>query len=197
MSRNTFEIYTEEELIRRMVDESQIIDYIYQKHKKYCINFMQRMSKIDQDSLLDIYQDAVIVLFEKAKSGTFSLTCSIQTYLNSICRNQVLVRLKKYSRHPIESITERDYKNNINDWFENDDSVNESRVIVIRKALTELKLNGNCYEILVRFFYNNQSMDKIAFELGYSNADNVKNQKYRCQERLKKRVFNLINKNTE
>ena len=53
---------------------------------------------------------------------------------------------------------------------------------------------GKCYEILRRFFYENQKMDKIAFDLNYTNADNAKNQKARCQKNLKELVFEMIQK---
>ena len=38
------------------------------------------------DDALDIFQEAMIVLFQKAKSSSFTLSCQLQTYLYSICR---------------------------------------------------------------------------------------------------------------
>ena len=38
------------------------------------------------DDARDIFQEAMIVLYENAKNESFVLTCQIKTYLYSICR---------------------------------------------------------------------------------------------------------------
>lgn len=150
----------------------------------------------DSDEIKDIFQDALIVFYENINKPGFSLTCSMQTYLNSICRNQVLVRLAGKRRHPKTSIEDNEkYLGNITDWFDDSNLVNNERVELLKKILAEMKENASkCYDILVRFFYQNQTMDKIALALGYTNADNAKNQKYRCQEKLKAEMFSKIRK---
>jgi hypothetical protein len=88
-----------------------------------------------------------------------------------------------------------DYDERIDDWYEVDESEKTEKVQATVKALEKLKdLGGKCYDILRRFFYDNQTMDKIAYELGYTNADNVKNQKARCQKKLKEIVLDLLTK---
>ena len=164
----------------------------YQYHREYCMNFMKSKYH-DHEEIQDIFQDALLVLNEKAQVSEFKLSCSIQTYLNSICFNQVLVRLKKAGRFVPNSDVSEDYSPSISDWFENHESVNHDRVKVIHDVLLEWK-NGSskCYEILVRFFYKRQTMSQIAYELGYTNADNSKNQKARCQQKLKVEVFKRL-----
>jgi RNA polymerase sigma factor (sigma-70 family) len=147
---------------------------------------MRKMNN-DFDLLKDIYQDAVIVLYEKSKDPDFKLTCSIQTYINSICRNQLLNKYKENSRF-ISKVD--DFDPNVNDWFEEFDEEKETRLSSIESALEILKEKGEkCFEILKRFFYQKQSMDEIAVELNYTNGDNVKNQKSRCQKKLKEIVL--------
>ena len=66
----------------------------------------------------------------------------------------------------------------------------EERISVLEKALDRLKENGEkCFEILKRFFYQKESMEDIAGAMGYTNGDNVKNQKARCQKKLKELVL--------
>ena len=43
----------------------------------------------------DIFQEAMITLYEKAKSDSFVLTCQIKTYVYSVCRR---LWLNVYSR---------------------------------------------------------------------------------------------------
>jgi len=163
-----------------------LLSTIYQRHKAYCIRFMQSLYH-DQDEIKDIYQDAVITFYEKVQQPGFVLTCSIATYLSAICRNQVLKRISFSGRHPVSHVDPNGelIKNSI-DPADPGEEIKNERVKALTAILKEMKMgSGNCYEILARYYYRGQSMDKIATDLHYTNADNVKNQKYRCQEKLK------------
>jgi RNA polymerase sigma factor (sigma-70 family) len=172
----------QEKLSRIQLDES-LFTSIYEEHRQYSLNFMRKINS-DEDLILDIYQDAIIVLYEKSKKQDFVLTCSIQTYLNSICRNQLL---KKYRDSSIFLTAADEFLPDITDWHDDEnEKINEDQVSALQKALNKLKtVSSKCYDILHRFFYCKQSMSEIAESLGYTNADNVKNQKARCQKKLK------------
>lgn len=187
--------FSDNELVAMLKDSSDALTFIYEKHRDYCLKFMNSMFD-DRDEIKDIYQDAVIVFYEKAVSPEFNLTCSIQTYLNSICRNQVLVRLAKMKKNFTASMMGNEgFLENLTDWFDDTHLVSNDRVSVLKGILSEMKESASkCYEILVRFFYQNQSMEKISQALGYTNADNAKNQKYRCQEKLKAEMFKQLRK---
>jgi RNA polymerase sigma factor (sigma-70 family) len=185
------EFPNDNEIINLLKESSENLDIVYEKHKDYCMNFMKGINNNDELNQ-DIYHEALIFFYEKITKPDFVLTCSIQTYLNSICRNHILVRFKKNSKHSEYS---EDYDERIEDCFEEDTSVKDEKVQATIKGLEQLKeLGGKCYEIIRKFFYDNHSMDKIAYDLGYTNADNAKNQKARCQKKLKEMVFELINK---
>lgn len=188
-------IYTDSELVNLLREDSQVLSIVYRRHKEYCLNFMKFMYN-DHDEIKDIFQDAVIVLYENICKPEFSLTCSMQTYLNSICRNQILKRISNAKRYPHKkSESDNEFIETITDWFEDLEDENAERVNILKIVLAEMKeISSKCYDILVRYFYQNQSMDKIAYELEYTNADNAKNQKYRCQEKLKAEVFKRIRK---
>ena len=46
-----------------------------------------------------------------------------------------------------------------------------------------------CKSLLEAFYMQKRSMQEIASSFGYTNADNAKNQKYKCLMRLKKLFF--------
>jgi len=171
-----------EKLFKLRCDESYFTR-VYNEHKGYTMRFLHKMND-DVDLMSDLYQDAMILLYQKSKDPNFVLTCTIQTYINSVCRNQLLNRFKHNSRFINKG---DDFDPEVTDWHE--DSLSdekENRLNAIEKALEELKETGEkCYEIIKRFFYEKKSMDEIAQELGYTNGDNVKNQKSRCQKKLK------------
>ena len=187
------------EILEQLRVDSEALSIVYKKHKKYCINFMKNMYN-DYDAIQDIYQDAVIVLYENAQKPDFKLNCSIQTYLNSICRNQILKRINFDNRYHVKK-TEDDndehevFIESINDWFEEVKGVNEGRVNVMKNILEEMKdIGSKCYEMLVMFFYQSKTMEAIAQAMNYTNADNAKNQKHRCQEKFKTEVFKRLPK---
>ncbi len=182
---------SDKEIIALLKESSNNLDILYEKHHDYCINFMKKIS-YHEDLNKDIFHDTLIVFYEKVVKGNFEMTCSVQTYLNSICRNQILVRLKKSDKHSQYS---EEFDERIDDWYEADESEDKERTQAIVTSLEKLKdFGGKCYEILRRYFYENKSMEKIAYELEYSNADNAKNQKARCQKKLKEFVFEILNK---
>ncbi len=183
---------SDSELIELILESSSNIDILYLKHKNYCLNFMRKMNN-DSDLIQDIYHDAIITLYEKIISGNFVLSASIQTYLNSICRNQLLNRNKKNAMHVVHN---DDYDESIKDWIDDEiENINDNKLSATINALEKIKgLGGKCYEILKRFYYENHSMDKIAKDLEYTNADNVKNQKSRCFKKLNQEAFEIFNK---
>lgn len=187
--------YTDQELISLLKEDSEALSIVYKRHKSYCINFMKSMYN-DYDEIKDIFQDAVIVFYENLNTDGFTLTCSMQTYLNSICRNQILKRINFSKRYDVKTADDKsEFLENITDWFDDGMEVNNERVNVMKDILKDMKeTSSKCYDILVRFFYQNQTMDKIAADLDYTNADNAKNQKYRCQEKLKTEVFKRLQK---
>ena len=177
-----------EKLFKLRTDESYFTR-VYNEHKGYTMRFLRKMND-DAELLSDLYQDAMIVLHQKVKDPAFDLSCSIQTYVNSICRNQLLNKFKEKSRFIVKDKV-GEFDSDITDWFEDEfEDEKENRLNTLEKALEHLKENGEkCYEILKRFFYQRQSMDEIAVEMKYTNGDNVKNQKSRCQKKLKELVL--------
>lgn len=171
--------------IERLRNDRQYLGQVYLDHKDYCLRFMRRMTS-DSDvlnALEDVYQDAIIALYENALKEGFSLNCSLQTYLNSVCRNQLLSRFRTRIS-PMGNM--EDFLPEIDDELIEIKIKDEERFNAIEKAIEVFKVNSvKCYEILRRFFYHRQRMEQIAQELGYTNAANAKNQKAKCQKRLK------------
>ena len=54
------------------------------------------------DDAKDVFQEAMIVLYEKTRSGNFELNCQIRTYLYSVCRRLWLKRLQQAKRDNFE-----------------------------------------------------------------------------------------------
>jgi RNA polymerase sigma factor (sigma-70 family) len=134
------------------------------------------------DDARDIFQEAMIVLYEKVRSGSFELNCQLKTYLYSVCRRLWLKRLSQLQRSvgevenlqdtvPVEEEMERHEQRN-QDFQLMEQSLNN--------------LGEPCRSLLKAYYLETKSMVEIAADFGYTNADNAKNQKYKCLMRLKK-----------
>jgi hypothetical protein len=59
-------------------------------------------------------------------------------------------------------------------------------------SMMERAMNGlgePCKSLLQAFYMDKKNMQDIAASFGYTNAENAKNQKYKCMVRLKKLFF--------
>jgi len=59
-----------------------------------------------------------------------------------------------------------------------------------------MSLGEPCKSLIEAYYLQKRNMTEIAGSFGYTNADNAKNQKYKCLMRLKK-LFFAQNKNRE
>lgn len=139
----------------------------------------------DADDAKDIYQEAIIILYNKVKNGDFELSSKLKTYIYSVCRRLWLKRLSQLNR----------YGGDIKDFEEylsvdDETEKNNERDIQFNRMGDALKLLGEpCKTIIEDFYINNRSMKEICEDFGYTNADNAKTQKYKCLQRLKKLFF--------
>lgn len=193
---------SDQELLKKIKENSDNLGYVYKNCKSNSIRFMKKMtSKMNEYELEDVFQDAVIVLYEKITKGNFELTCSFQTYINTVCRNQLLTTLKKTeikvdfieNNEDDDDNSELSYLN-ITDSLDVIDNTNEPYFQAIEKALLKIKeAGGHCYELLTLFWYHKKSMNELTEVFGYSNEANTKVQKSKCQKRLEKLAFNELN----
>jgi len=133
----------------------------------------------------DIFQEAMIVLLEKARSGNFELNCQIKTYVYSVCRRIWLKRLQQYNRYSneVESmIGTVPVEDDVEEYEKRD-----QEFAMMEKAIGSL--GEPCKGLIEAFYIQKRNMQDIANQFGYTNADNAKNQKYKCLMRLKKLFF--------
>lgn len=141
----------------------------------------------------DIFQEAMIVLYEKARSGTFELSCQIKTYVYSVSRRLWLKRLQQASRYTGD-ISGTDGIVPVEDDIE-EHSRRDAEFDMMEKAIQSL--GEPCKSLLEAFYLQKKNMQEIAAGFGYTNAENAKTQKYKCLMRLKKIFFSHYKNGTE
>jgi RNA polymerase sigma factor (sigma-70 family) len=139
----------------------------------------------DEDDAKDVYQEAIIVLYNKVKSGSFELSSKLKTYIYSVSRR---IWLKKLAQHSKKTSNIADFEDVL--IVEEDMEQHEQKDMQFDKMKEALESLGEpCKTIIEDFYINNQSMQDICEKFGYTNADNAKTQKYKCLQRLKKLFF--------
>lgn len=141
------------------------------------------------DDARDIFQEAMIALYEKAKSESFVLTCQIKTYLYSVCRRLWLKKLQQSGRF-ITQFDGLEETVQVEEDLEFHQKQNADFAIMERAMGS---LGEPCKGLLEAYYLHKKDMREIAEEFGYTNADNAKNQKYKCLMRLKKLFFAQYN----
>ena len=176
--------YNEKVLLQGLAaNDRKAIETIYRQH----FNMVQSLvvnNNGNADDAKDIFQESLLVLYEKVRSGSFELNCLIKTYIYSVSRRLWLKRLAQQSRYTLSG----DHEEHVP--VEDDTEEHERRdqeFNMMEKAFAGM--GEPCKSLLEAYYMQKRSMQEIAASFGYTNADNAKNQKYKCLMRLKKLFF--------
>lgn len=137
------------------------------------------------DDARDVFQETMIVLYEKASSGQLELHCQIRTYVYSVARRIWLKRLQQQSRF-VGDLNTTESLAPVEDDLE-EHQRRDQEFGMMEKAIQGL--GEPCRGLLEAFYVHKKSMQDIAVDFGYTNAENAKTQKYKCLMRLKKIFF--------
>lgn len=207
MAQNNNLNYTDQELIFKIKEDSEALGIVYKKCKSSALQFLRKINyqANERIDIEDIFQDSIIVLYENITNRDFELASntSLQTYLNSVCRNQLLKKIGNNKTIELNSNigTDDDEQDDsmrcnplITDSLDEFEDDTDHQYNAIEKALLKMKAaGGHCYELLTLFWYHRKSMTELTEIFGYTNSANTKNQKARCQKRLEKLTFDLMN----
>ena len=188
MSRSKVQ-FTEDQFIDGLrTGNNEVLSALYKKYYNIVLKFIVNNSGT-QEAAQDIYQETIIVLYENVQKPGFELNCQLQTYIFSIAKRLWLKQLKKSSK---TFLFKEDGENELVDVSEEiSEHLNkEVELDKLTQSLTEL--GEPCATLIKDFYVHKLSMDEIAEKFGYTNADNAKNQKYKCLQRLKKCFFEIL-----
>jgi RNA polymerase sigma factor (sigma-70 family) len=202
--RNNLSELSDQELLNRIKDNNDYLGIIYTRCRSNSLSFMKKMTNgnIKGYDYEDVFHDATLALYENILKGDFILTVKFQTYLNSICRNKLLTTIKKsklnvdYFEDTDSDDSPMEYKSSITDSLDDIDYSNEPLFLAIERAMENIKNSGGrCFDLLTQFWYKSKSMKELTEIFEYTNEGNTKNQKSRCQERLRILSYNELKNN--
>lgn len=157
---------------------------LYERYRSEFIGYIRKSYKGDNETIIDLYQDACIALWNNILSKRLTganLGVSLKTYLFKIGHNK-LVDLYRSCGHKNQTkfIENIDYGKDYTS-----DSIDEysERSDIIRQAVDSM--TEPCNTILLLYYWDNKSMKEIAEQQSYSCADSAKSQKNKCMNKLK------------
>ncbi|RZK44498.1 MAG: sigma-70 family RNA polymerase sigma factor [Pedobacter sp.] len=165
-------------------NDKEIVEMIYAAH----YNMVQSLivhNNGSSDDARDIFQETMIVLYEKSRSPGFELNCQLKTYIYSVARRLWLKKLSQSQRFGGDIGTVTETVPVEEDLEQHDQQSNDFSMM--EKAMSGL--GEPCKSLLEAFYLQKRNMTDIASQFGYTNADNAKNQKYKCLTRLRKLFF--------
>lgn len=174
-------------LIEQILDSKRAngaIALLYREHYELLARYILTNSGSNQDAQ-DIFQDVVVAFIHTVKSGRFRGDSSIKTFLYALNKNLWLNELKRRGRS---------IKREVRYEMENEKKIEAiDKIIESREAGRHLlqimnELGESCKQILLLFYYHNQSMKEIAEKTEYENEQVVRNKKYKCLKKLEEKM---------
>ncbi len=164
----------------------QYWDQFYVTHRSEFLKWAYKNYHLMPEEAIDIYQDAIVILYENATSGKLDhLQCSIKTYFFGITKNLISTYLKKkikekekYEKLPdnIQILEGLAIAERSNDWM-------EYSLEVVGESIKKLSSKGQA--ILHLFYFEKMSLKEITQVLGYKSEDVVKTTKMRYMKILR------------
>jgi RNA polymerase sigma factor (sigma-70 family) len=162
----------EKEIFERIrKGDEKALEFIYKKYYRMMTKLVITNSGTEEEAR-DVYQDALVVFWQKARSGNLVLTSKMSTFIYSVCQNlwrKELDRKKRMSNEEKDSSVSLDL-----------DAPEREKIIA--KCLEQL--GETCRKVLMYYYFDEMSMQEIANKLGFANTDTAKTKKYKCKQKL-------------
>lgn len=181
--------FTDSEFIEGLKsDNDGALSALYKKYFNVVLKYVLNNSGTEEEAQ-DIYQETIIVLYNNARKPDFSLNCALQTYIYSIAKRLWLKQLNKHSN--VFKLSESaDEDGTLVDVSAEVKEHEEKEKHLVKMNESLIGLGEPCKTLIEDFYIRHLSMEEISEKFGYTNADNAKNQKYKCLQRLKRLFFN-------
>ena len=138
-----------------------------------------------KEQVADIFQDALVVLYQKLQQESFQLDISLEAYVLNTCKYMFL----KSQRPVVKSV---ELAEQVQEDEDLEIYLQEDQKIL--RAETALKQIGEkCREILLSFYIAKMPMADIARRFSFATENVAKTQKYKCLEAARKTYRDLLN----
>ncbi len=180
--------YSNEMVLKGLLErDEKFISYVYRISFPQIRSLVLRHSGTQAD-VEDIFQDGLMVLYDQMLTGTLQLSCSVKTYLYSVCRYLWLRRLQRKNRLMYQDNCRAEELDAEYDCFT---VLPDERQQALRRLLDKHlnQMSDGCRELLM-LYAEKKSYAEIAEIMHFKNEGIAKSRKYRCKETLRKKIEN-------
>ncbi len=138
-----------------------------------------------KDDANDVFQDAVIILFNQIRLNKFNESYSLDAFIYSVSRNLWIDKIrrdKKFSNYDSPD----QFTSIADDRSQLDDLIQKEKSQAMKNIFSQL--DEKCQKILTYVIYEKRSMKEIKALMGYNSEDVAKTNHYRCKQYLSKLV---------
>lgn len=179
--------YSDEEIIEGLKErDARIIQYVIDEYFRTIRGLVLRNNGIPEDAE-DIFQEALVIIYQKARDNELNLECSFITFLYSVSRNLWFQKLEKNKILPADV-------HDVENFIELSDEMmyevydeDRERIKLFQQHFMEL---GEDCQRLLRLFVKKIPLAEIMKIMGYKSVKYTKTRKFLCKEKLKKRIIN-------
>lgn len=177
--------YSDEAILEGLrLRSDYIINFIYKEYFPL-IKFLVTENGGMSEDAEDIFQDGIIIIYNKISLNQLTLTSSFKTYMYSVCRNLWLQKLSK-RKAIFDKLTDvEEFIDLPNDILQETSAaeIEMHRIIQIHF----LSLPEDCQKVL-KLFIKNIPLREIAGIMGFKTENYAKTRKYLCKQELKRRI---------
>jgi RNA polymerase sigma factor (sigma-70 family) len=171
--------YSDEELLNGLVtrNEKVLREYytlFYPSIRRFIVS-----NNGNEEDARDLFQDALLVLFQKVRGQQFELTCSLGTYLYSVSRYLWLKELGKRKKIAHRVVDPEDFVDADTDIGRLSEFNERMRLYRIHFE----KLSSDCRKVL-SLFMEGHTIAEITLIMGYRSEQHTRNRRYRCKTSL-------------
>ena len=183
---------TEQQLLADFaIGDRKATEKIYNREFKIINGWILKNGGSSNDAA-DVFQEAMVILYEKVQDEAFRLTCKIGTYLFAISKNLWYKKVQKQQKQPGLLPQNAGSDEGFDQEYEDDLGVHHEKELHYQTLDAALEQLGEpCKSLLGAFYKHDKSMQEISEEFGYTNPDNAKTQKYKCLARLRKLFYGM------
>jgi RNA polymerase sigma factor (sigma-70 family) len=174
--------HQDQKYIEALLNNHQpLLEELYKKYSGK-IKWMVLKNNGSEDDAADIFQEALMILYHKAKKEKFELSCPLDAFLYMICKKKWLNVLAKRKTEGKVTITDEDQSILSEDTFRDVEEclMHEERHQLILDKFTEL---GKACQQLLKLSWGGDSMEEVAAKLNFTYGY-ARKKKSECMAKL-------------
>ncbi len=159
---------------------------LYNQNKTKFAHWAKSWTGLSDTDVIDVYQDACVILWQKIQAGNLVLTAKPATFLFGIGRNLLRERLRGRGRDPMPlpdglQISDDD----INEFVHSpeEEMIQFQRNSCLEKLIQSL--GEGCAAVVRLTFFHEKNSQEIAEIAGYASGDVVRQMRRRCLKQLR------------